>query len=611
MRDGDGPLSPLRLEALHINLPPLISGHKERGHFENHHPQPGAQRKYLANSTLHTAALTSNTSTHNLASPGGEEKDPAMSSSNPFRKKGSSQSDAIRFPTLDAIDTGIPQASTPPPPVSFRSHTDNQHEEQTSEPPPAQKKSKVVKKVRVLSPPPLSPDSPEWPNNQFPAAAGMPQFPYQQSYEPAQQVQQPQAPLQQPSADDPFHNGITDEYGGERVAPTSTQFVGGLPAPSSTSFSKALQDLVETKKEEELKEEMREEGAVLKAANSAKGSMDVDAFRRLLMTGNQANAVTGTDGASGGLGLSSGPAGHIAKEQDADSESDSSVTVQIGSRKKAPPPPPSSRHGKSIKSEADIHVGTDEASELHQQPGEVASKPSDLEAEQAHASRKSAPAPPPRRGHARSESKVTPSSPVPKVHNEEQSSARSSMEGLASKPANSRHSANAPLPPPPRRPHASHRLSGMQPSPTSATFSSNSLQQTHDHEKSALASPLHEASAHPEQAVKFAPPPPPARNTSVRRPPSSSSMEGPGSRQASGEIARSRENLPPPPPPARKRGSSKSSMDGPSTRGAAPDTIPRSQPQQGAASGEPSQGGSILADLDALQREVDALRGKT
>jgi len=83
----------------------------------------------------------------------------------------------------------------------------------------------------------------------------------------------------------------------------------------------------------------------------------------------------------------------------------------------------------------------------------------------------------------------------------------------------------------------------------------------------------------------------------------------------------------PPPPPRRQRGSSKGSVDGPrrtsldgagkAGTGQVAEEVPEevtatagSGPTSPQPTNEPGKSIDILADLDALQREVDALRGK-
>ena len=301
----------------------------------------------------------------------------------------------------------------------------------------------------------------------------------------------------------------------------------------------------DTSSAEMMREQMEAtEGEALKIGNgNAEGKgMDVDAFQRLLMTGNTAKGSDksldqATPSTISGRKLEEEPEGD-------DAMSDSSMTVQFGQRKKAPPPPPSSRHGKSIPT-------TDNPEESSQ-----TTKPSE-----GDASKKPAPAPPPRRGHSRTESKAPtkdagPPSPPPKAQS-------------------NRHSTYVPAPPPPRRPHAAPFPQDT--SPTAAT----PTQEVH----SDIDPPVPKISA---------PPPPPARNTSVRRPPSVHSVEAPSRQVSSDSTASQGGGKKPPPPPARKRGSSKGSMD-----------VPRTMENEG----EKGHGQAILSDLEALQREVDALRG--
>ena len=496
------------------------------------------------------------------------------------------------------------------------------------------KKSKVVKKVRVLSPPPLSPDTPEWPHNSVGPAAE--------------------------EVEDPFNIGASDDVGigiwGTPLGQDSVSSdVGG--GPPANPFNRTLQDLEESKKTQELKEERREEGAVLKAANS-RGSLNVDSFRRLLMTGSAGDADTGrAGGAPAGrkdddtvrdaLERSSSEEHQKPRVDDSGDVSDSSVAVQIGQRKKAPPPPPpSSRHGKSIKSDVEtvdhtkpsdarrnyvtsesLQAGTTEGDAAPPQPEDSTTMVKAAEADTGHHSsstKKPAPAPPPRRGHARMESKATAQRICTPQDEEPGAPAGSSSEAIPIRASTSRHSTHAPAPPPPRRPLASgQRLSMVQTSPTSGVFNSTPQHQSQDSERSAVSTPSYEAPSTPFEpsavhdphtgTVKLsAPPPPPARNSSTRRPPSVSSMDV-TSRHVSAEAARSRDSLPPPPPPpSRKRGSSKGSMDGPPHTDAVTRTA-SGQPQQQqplSTPPGPGQGDSLLADLDALQREVDALRGK-
>jgi hypothetical protein len=331
--------------------------------------------------------------------------------------------------------------------------------------------------------------------------------------------------------------------------------------------------------------------------------------------------------------------------------SDSSVSVQIGTRKKAPPPPPSSRHGKSIKT-TEAKESPDAVQEVAQQRAPSDSKPlppeptlagsverdtepgiprdtkgdkiGELEsATTGTGGKKPVPAPPPRRGHARMESKAGAHSVS--VSKDDDAPPRSSAESVPTRSNSIRHGAPAPAPPPPRRPQSSHRPASLQPSPTSATFHipPNPTHTSHHHPDSVISTPTQELSAPieltsapslpspPTQGKVSAPPPPPARNSSVRRPPSVHSSTDPPSRHASGETKNRDSMLPPPPPPSRRRGNSKSSVEGSSQRTSL-DGVSGKAPSQTIAPKErvePGHGDAILADLDALKREVEALRG--
>ena len=272
-----------------------------------------------------------------------------------------------------------------------------------------------------------------------------------------------------------------------------------------------------------------------------------------------------------------------------------------------------------------------------------------------HASQHKKPPPPPRRSlHGRSESKASVHSTVPVVNSassiEESdiSVRRSSQESTRSRSSSLRVSIHAPAPPPPRRPTHNSRPSNSFISPSAVSFSSitsaGSERSPSDPPTlsplspnatnapvngiSALApspqgqtlnsaadglvvasSPVHHATPH---AKLFPPPPPPSRSASTRskRPPSVSSVETPSRRVGSHAL--------PPPPPPRQRGSSKGSVDG-SGSGVGKGNGDGKKILEGALAEEPTQtisadvvGSStdILADLTALQREVDALRGK-
>ncbi|KAL4727617.1 hypothetical protein ACLX1H_004300 [Fusarium chlamydosporum] len=535
-----------------------------------------------------------------------------MASSNPFRKSVaitvdtatfpySTSSAAARFPALDSFET----ASTPPPPTSFQ-QADN---------PATDHKSKVTKKVRVLSPPPLSPDSPEW-------TFTTPSF--------------AQHAANQQNENDPFDATSTDDSDREMVAVAARGQASTGGQGAGNLFSQTLRELDSPVAEQKLEQERKEEGHALKAANTAKRSLDVNSFKRLLMTGNSDSdkasaqsdpgiknrpsvfrklsqeAPKGTSNLSNktqeisliSRDASDTPEDDLAQE----SVSDSSASAQVSSKSsKKPPPPPSSRHGKSIKLDLSGNQPPPEAlatllpSDMNKPlppapvrkslevegespfDREAAGKVPEADADVGVASpepsgtgRKAVPAPPPppRRGHARAESKANASQQFPQ--NDENLSRSSSMR---SRPEHKRQDSQVGAPPPPpRRSHSSkHSIqlsAGVTSSFTDLSQSSSSPAPSLDVDMSMTSTPsqLRQTSTldltpprdghHQSSTPKpWAPPPPPARNTSVRRPASIRSVES-SSRRVSFE-AKPHNQMAPPPPPRRQRGSSRGSVDGP------------------------------------------------
>ena len=482
------------------------------------------------------------------------------SSANPFRKKAPG--------TIDVGRSGSPKSS-------LRSDDPLAAEERKYKPP---------KKVRVLSPPPLSPDSPEWPFNASQPANDA----YGNSY----------------PNHDPFNGASTDESDRDSTVtpppPKAPQPVG-VPA---NPFNKTLQDIEGSA---DLHKEQREEGEVLKAANEQRKSFNVDSFKKLLLTGtadggpadpplqnqNQERNATSTHAhnvsASNSGNSSDAPSDgdgddvddNVDDDVDDDTVPSTAPTPPAGASKdkKAPPPPPSSRHGRALKKreanrpqieqpdstekplppapagrawDYEYAFGGDKAPESESQP----------EAQNSSAGvKKSAPAPPPPRGHSRSESKTiaTPSE-ADSIQQEGSGSTRTSVDEAA--PA--RPGGPAPAPPPPRRPHVAPRQTSQTSGSTTTDAGSN----------------------HQDENASSPPPPPPARQPSGRRPTS--------------REYRQRDSIPPPPPPP------------PRARGGSPKgaSAGRTSSELDNAPADPGKGADILADLDALQRELDALRGK-
>ncbi|KAI5467973.1 hypothetical protein BGZ63DRAFT_399507 [Mariannaea sp. PMI_226] len=581
-----------------------------------------------------------------------------MASSNPFRRStgpsinstGPPRSPATRFPALDAIDTSLPPLGAS---ISNPS-------------------SKVIKKVRVLSPPPLSPDSPDWRFTAPPLAPGL---------------------LDPTKENDPF-DAESPADSDREIMPSAT------PPPPKDSrnipanpFSKTLHDMETATPDQKLAKERADEGVALKVANKSRRSLDVNSFKRLLMTGNLgANAssaktptleTTRTDANSSSVSFSSSSYGDINSVQmttqevslisretsdtpddylDQGSLSDSSASFHMSQGKK-PPPPPSSRHGKSIKlelkgaSDSTPILSPKSASDVNkplppaprrsmendfrsQFEGEPVDKVS--EADSLHGSlqsplssaKKAGPAPPPRRGHSRGESRSYATNNLKDISKPYGEQVPSRSSSIRSRTERNRHDPYGSIPPPPPpRSHGNSRHSTVLPpevSPSSNTGTipiSTSPEILTDTEtptgsrpmpSSELTSPRNlQASA----SRMAAPPPPPTRNTSVRRPASIRSVDG-SSRRTSAET-KTHTGMAPPPPPRRQRGSSQNSMDAPYSRRSLDGASKSEQMLVGEGGGrvdmDPTSsqsatregnGVDILADLTALQREVDALRGK-
>jgi hypothetical protein len=531
--------------------------------------------------------------------------------------------------------------------------------------PPA--KRKVVKKVRVQSPPPSSPDT--GPNTPADEARG-------------RGLEGAESSDSSDEEGDPFESAGIDDEDDEADA-TDAAPVTPLNRPPPNPFSKTLHDL----------ERGSPLSAEVQASPQPKPHLDVDAFRQLLLTGRTGGGApqaqvstashasllplrdeTSTDASSiSRHSLLEPPNDHSAPtssttdtprtsheiEPDAGQLGRSENTTPVPQKKK--PPPPSSRHGKLIKIElkeqqrrspvspsdvnkplppAPIRKPVDEetTSIFDQESVGKIPEPSPPAAPAAASSlsKKPMPTPPPRR--QRSESKPVSSSAASTSH-EDETPRRSSSESTRSKTDSARLSYFAPAPPPPRRPHtatagvgvrlmssfASPSAGGHHPFVSASTSPSIA---SSDNERSPGLRLHHASSARsldgPPAAhvanVKLGPPPPPppppARNPSTRRPLSAGSMESLTTRRLSTGAAREREPAPPP-PPRRQRGSSRGSVesvDGP--RVIIPGTPVVEEPLREVDEGsvkdgpaaEPGHGEDILADLDALQREVHALQ---
>ncbi|KAM4064564.1 hypothetical protein HRG_005069 [Hirsutella rhossiliensis] len=568
-------------------------------------------------------------------------------SSNPFRKK-----------ALEAIDTTRVQS---PVKSSLRSDSPLGGDGAILD------KPRTVKKVRVLSPPPLSPDSPEWPANV--SRSGYAESLYRDPFGVSWSTDEsdPDTPATAPAPAPPA------------VVPT------GNAASPANPFSKTLQAPEDS---EHLENQRKSEGAALKAGNLARQSLNVDSFKRLLLTGkvNDTEPLLATDSpaSNDSAAKRAAPANNLhaggttAEGSEEEEESSNSETSSAdnsdnharpvsttspdghsGKEKKAPPPPPSSRRGRSLRDDgsdalgiglptdvnkplppspvrtsvddgADSPFDRESAGRVPEQPpgrepDAGAAEPQRDSATQPSGGKKSAPAPPPRRGHARGESRghLPAAESTPSRRRGDEVPVGTSGDETPTRSDEPRHAGHAPTPPPPRRPHAASRqitptssqVTSVPPSPTPQSDSDHSAP------LDASAATAHDE-AHPAGSKLVSPPPrPPTRKPSVKRPASVISVEGLSRRVSVESRARDGPARPPPPPP-RQRGSSSGSLDalprrtsGEAASAHSGQRLLVSSSGGTATLGEeqapdPGKGDDILADLDALQREVDALRGQ-
>ncbi|KAI6380644.1 hypothetical protein MCOR25_001580 [Pyricularia grisea] len=613
----------------------------------------------------------------------------AATSSNPFRRRGPSSSASVYSPppisVPDSLFANFDTVSAPAALSNNDSYGSDIFRQQlqslpkSTEAPPSTtfQRPKPVKKVRVQSPPPSSPESV---NAEFEArfpAHGPPHTAYELS-----------GSDESSDDDEPLRGALGDRHG-HNYNPNGgawNQHQAPSPArPPPNPFSKTLSDLENTSADGE--------GAL--ATTGAKGSMDVDAFRRLLMTGqpgvphssvgqqaplqlphHQGDAASNTDASSisrqslsdaSNLPQETPRTSHEISDEDEDEDEEHGLLPAQRTRRKTlrkKPPPPASRHGKpfnldlsgldsaedpglspnlrSSSASSDLNKPLPPAPRV---PGgdvnesvfdrEAAGKipevdvdpdapddeiPSPRPPTPPNASHSTAPlplpkkpaAPPPRRpGHGRSDSRTTVTSlasPVSATHNSKEdyedgdSVRRPSSESIRSRSSSIR--TPAPAPPPPRRSAAT-----SNPTRPNNGVTSPGVSRTPTSPGSGYTWPGD--SPTPRVSSGGAPPPPPARKNSVRsgRPASIRSIDSTSRRiDGSGSLTPTSAAAPPPPPPPRPRGrgGSRTSADGGSDN-----VVPRvheAVPEEIHIE-DPGTGKDILADLDALQREVDALRG--
>ncbi|RFU33435.1 hypothetical protein B7463_g2907, partial [Scytalidium lignicola] len=546
-----------------------------------------------------------------------------FSSSNPFRRKRQSYLAPDARPSDD--DTRVPDPTPQsPPPLSNITNL------------PLDSPKKSGKKVRVQSPPPLSP-----------SVAGSGSTSTLRDETDTVVYQAPASFPQDENAADPFESTVSDDSESLEETPVS--------AAPPNPFSKTLETMARSGKETSV------HSPPAATATTARQSMDVDAFKRLLMTGNSGLSASSTAPLPNpahsvhhglGDGGSSTDASSLSRQSLFEatqethqhqetprtsheiSESDDDprgLSRTMSTRQR--PPPPHSRHGKLIKVELKDDpvpkalgsplalmtglpsINFDASSPTISRTSTDINKPlppapvrtpgeGDTESIFDKEAVGKIPEPPSPARSVKTDKKTPPPPPLSRRHSQMVKPPRTETSRMALKQADEdtlsiassdqgrprSGSDRAPPPPPSRRPgsirHSSHQAP-LQSAPT---------------------------------AVQ--PSPPLSRAPSIRqnsgRPPSFIGME------VSTTAAKRSSVGPPPPPPPRH---SRSSIDGgsrsgdPARRsiesvrrgsGASMITIPlveNSPPEIGTPSAAASGSGTdILADLTALQRDIDALR---
>ncbi|KAI1260316.1 hypothetical protein F5Y18DRAFT_260641 [Xylariaceae sp. FL1019] len=630
-------------------------------------------------------------------------RDASLVPNNPFRRKSSSTTPASPSPADDdRFGFGGPfhapapasTATTRAPLTTFKSDVSEDERRREDHSPIQQKPKKIVKKVRVQSPPPSSPED-AVPVTRFSTHI---------------------APHSDDSESD-THDDHMDPFDAASVSQDERLSAEPpLPQIPMNPFARTFQDMEAAD---------QTPSPSTPATSASRGGLDVDSFKRLLLTGYANIPAPAQPKGSAKISdsASSTDASSVSKQSILDTVQESprtshevSETEDAGLRKtdpssrlpparsaslrQKPPPPPSSRHGKLIKIELGVDgtphetksppaasiqgfplptllpprkpsfesstlwhsplAATDvnkplpappvrtsveeeiespfdrEAAgkvpeafaELHSSPRPPTPPPAtrDRSASQTSTQSRKPAAPPPRR-HGRHDSKISPAA----VGGPEEEPTRSSMESTRSRadslrPATNSDRTSHPPAPPPRRPthnrqSSIHTNSGQPSYPIALSPGVN------DKERSPLSTgstpvtspgvPTTEnttgfttAAATKDGLPKLQPPPPPpTRKQSTRRPPSIRSVE---SSHSVRRVSREKDGgiMPPPPPPPRSRKSGQRTSDG-VREGNEENELPATDPTSPAVDTSGTQGNEILADLDALKREVDELMKKS
>lgn len=372
--------------------------------------------------------------------------------------------------------------------------------------------------------------------------------------------------------------------------------------------------------------------AEAKSSGKPKAALDVDAFTRLLLTGDPGkqpetttsnrpgershfdsglasdnSSISNADTTAGSRpSTESRPrTSHETPTSEAEEMRSDSHRQSISGEKKSKPPPPKTRHGKLINPNSSSPASTTQPAEAPP-PSRVShrqSSPSETSGSLSSEPRYSVPSPPSAKSsnisddagttessslkRAPSQSKRPPTPPLTRRHSSKAASRDKPRQislpsgGLGSQATGPTSPSLKTPPPPPSRRH------------------DRPLNTLHSEASSQLKSPPSQdpstpSSLPPSEDSATGVASPPSRNPSVKRTPSGSTTNG--------------SNMPPPPPPPRRiRASSKSSTGSANPTSAQPD---RDEERGDDIWPRPSNAEDILADLSRLQKEVDDLRGR-
>ncbi|KDB21143.1 hypothetical protein H109_06910 [Trichophyton interdigitale MR816] len=358
-------------------------------------------------------------------------------------------------------------------------------------------------------------------------------------------------------------------------------------------------DLRSKGQEQEQEQEHAEAGATKKRA-----TMDVDAFKRLLLTGDAAGKTNESRDLSA--------AATAAQENQ---------TKPAGDKKLQKPPPPKSRRGKAISSSSRSSESTEKSTEATGPVSPQATSHTKSPASSIHGAQP--PSPPARRQAAQSEPapaahtqhKRPPTPPITRRYSQmKRSSANTSRLALppgSTKPLNRSASLNSathpktPPPPPSRRAGTDHGSTASSIHDTSSIDTPIQHQKA-DSETSPQHNPHLQAPSHthththpPTTSTARPQPPPPRRTAGSTHSSHSTETNHPSSTSTSARrpssISTETEDHPippppPPPPPHRKNSRGSNPPE--------PDISP------------PSNANDILANLSQLQHDLDEFRGQ-